>query len=40
MYFEDRDDYYRYLEQLHDDGIDPLEDEKYDRWKDDQAINF
>lgn len=36
MYFEDRDEYYRHLEWLHRDDIDPLEDEKYDSWKENQ----
>lgn len=34
MYFEDRDDYYKHQEWLNRDNIDPLEDEKYDSWKD------
>lgn len=36
MMYEDYDDYIRYLEWLHRDNIDPLEDEKYDEWKENQ----
>lgn len=37
MYFEDRDEYFAHRKWLNRDDIDPLEDEKYDSWKDEQA---
>lgn len=34
--YEDRDEYLAHREWLNSDNIDPLEDEKYDSWKDEQ----
>lgn len=34
--YEDRDEYLAHREWLHQDNIDPLEDEKYDGWKENQ----
>lgn len=36
MMYEDYDEYIKHREWLNHDDIDPLEDEKYDEWKENQ----